>query len=82
MKTFDLNGDELAEGGYALLLCEILGIEDGGVHVRVKNSDHELLIGARHDEIFDGMVADSELTAYMIPCPGENDDEVRTCPME
>lgn len=60
----DINGQELREGGLAMLLCEVLEIEPQGVRVRVMNSDMELGVGAKHDEVLGGMVADSELTAF------------------
>jgi hypothetical protein len=60
----DINGGELRQGGMAMLLCEVLAIEDGGVRVRVMNSELEIVVGTKHDEVLDGMVADSELTAF------------------
>jgi hypothetical protein len=60
----DINGHEINEGGAGLLLCEILAIESGGVRIRIMNSDLEMLVGAKHDEVMGGMVADSELTAF------------------
>lgn len=66
----DINGQELRKGGFGLLLCEILDVTAEGVHVRVMNSDMDLLVGTRHDEVFDGLVADSELTVF-IPEPAE-----------
>ena len=60
----DINGGELRKGGMAMLLCEVLDVEDDHVHVRVMNSVTELAIGVRFDEVLDGLVADSELTAF------------------
>lgn len=60
----DINGQELREGAAAQLLCEILAIEDDGVRVRVMNSELEILVGTKHDEVLGGWVADSELTAF------------------
>lgn len=48
----------------AMLLCEVLAIESDGVRVRVMNSELEILVAAKHDEILGGDVADSELTAF------------------
>lgn len=61
----DINGQELREDGAALLLCEILEITNEGVRVRILNSDIELFVGAKHDEVLGGLVADSELTAFL-----------------
>ena len=60
----DINGAALAEGDTAQLLCEIRQITGDGIVVRVMNSEMELLIGAKHDEVLGGMVADSELTLF------------------
>lgn len=60
----DINGDELVKGAAALLLCEILSIEQHQVVVRIMNSDTELAVGTKHDEVLGGLVADSELTAF------------------
>jgi hypothetical protein len=60
----DINGGELRQGGMAMLLCEVLAIEPDGVRVRVMNSELEILVGAKHDEVLGGIVADSELTAF------------------
>jgi hypothetical protein len=59
----DINGQELREGGAALLLCEIVAFEPEGIHVRIMNSDMSILVGVRNDEALGGLVADSELTA-------------------
>jgi hypothetical protein len=43
-----------------------------GVRVRVMNSDLEILVGIKHDEVLGGWVADSELTALVVSeqsCP-------------
>jgi len=48
-----------------MLLCEVLAIDDAeGVRLRVMNSDLEILVRAKHDEVLGGFVADSELTAF------------------
>jgi hypothetical protein len=60
----DINGGELREGGMAMLLCEVLAVDDSSVRVRVMNSELEILVGAKHDEVLGGLVADSELTAF------------------
>lgn len=63
----DVNGGELREGGLAMLLCEVVAIEDHGVRVRVMNSELEIQVGAKFDEVLGGSggaVADSELTAF------------------
>ena len=61
----DINGGELRAGGAAMLLCEVLAIDDAeGVRLRVMNSDLEILVRAKHDEVLGGFVADSELTAF------------------
>jgi hypothetical protein len=59
----DLNGRQFREHGMALLLCEVLAIETEGVRVRILNSDLELLVGCKRDEVL-GEVADPELTVY------------------
>lgn len=63
----DINGELLEKGGTASLLCEILDVSEQGVHIRVMNSDHELLVSASHDEVLGGLVASSELTAFLAP---------------
>lgn len=83
----DINGQELLKGHLAQLLCEVLAVEDGaGVHVRIMNSETELLIGCKHDEVLGGAVADSELTRFEeVPVPADPDDQAdgaKTCPME
>ena len=81
----DINGGELRKGGMAMLLCEVLAVEDDHVHVRVMNSVTELAIGVRFDEVLDGLVADSELTAFEPLQMTNTDDQadgVKTCPME
>lgn len=87
----DINGGELREGGAAMLLCEVVAIEEGQVRVRVMNSELEILVGTKHDEVLGGMVADSELTAFEPPqtagCqlpadPDDHADEVKRCRME
>jgi hypothetical protein len=60
----DVNGGTLREGGIAMLLCEVLAINADGVRVRIMNSEQEILVGAKHDEVLGGHVADSELTAF------------------
>jgi hypothetical protein len=61
----DINGQAIVEGGAALLLCEVLEIQPGCIRLRVMNSEMELAVGAKHDEVLGGMVADSELTALV-----------------
>lgn len=61
----DINGQEIREGGLAMLLCEVLEIDPTGVRIRIMNSDLEMVVGAKHDEVLGGMVADSELTAFI-----------------
>lgn len=56
----DINGIEITEGGAGQLLCEVLSVEEDGVHVRILNSETELLIGCKHDEALGGVIADSE----------------------
>jgi hypothetical protein len=70
----DINGSEFRKGGCALLLCEVLDVEDAGVRVRIMNSEMELFIGCKCDEVLGGMVADSELTAFDEP-QDERDDQ-------
>ena len=60
----DINGGELREGGMAMLLCEVRVIGEASVRVRVMNNDLEILVNAKHDEVLNGLVADSELTAF------------------
>jgi hypothetical protein len=83
----DINGQELVEGGMAMLLCEILEIEPGQVRIRIMNSDMELAVGAKQDEVLGGMVADSELTAFveqprvMARSEPENEPESESVPV-
>lgn len=60
----DINGQELREGALAMLLCQVLDIGEDSVRVRVLNSELEIDVGAKHDEVLGGLVADSELTAF------------------
>jgi len=60
----DINGGEIRQGGMAMLLCEVLAIDDAGVRVRVMNSDLEILVGTKHDEVLGGAIVDSELTVF------------------
>jgi hypothetical protein len=82
----DINGQELREGGAAMLLCEILSIDQDHIVLRVMNSDLEIAVGAKHDEVLGGLVADSELTAFEDPNPkpdlDDQADEVKLCRME
>jgi hypothetical protein len=75
--VLDINGGELREGGLAQLLCEVVAIGDDGVRLRVLNSDMDLYVGAKHDEVLGGLVADSELTAFVeappTPAPAQSD---------
>lgn len=65
MKALDINGQEIREGGLALLLCEVVEIEPTVVRVRIMNSEIELGVGTKRDEVLGGQVADSELTAFV-----------------
>jgi hypothetical protein len=60
----DINGQELRECALAMLLCQVLDIGEDSVRVRVLNSELEIDVGAKHDEVLGGLVADSELTAF------------------
>jgi hypothetical protein len=60
----DINGQALHEGDTAQLLCEVTDISDRGVLVRVMNSELELMVDAKHDEVLGGLVAGSELTLF------------------
>ena len=72
----DINGQELRQGGLASLLCQVLEVEADHVRIRVMNSDMEMAVGAKHDEVLGGMVADSELTAFVEePPPLSRDDQ-------
>jgi hypothetical protein len=65
LKVLDINGQELCAGGDAMLLCEILEISDEYVRIRVRNSTTELFVSITHDEVLGGLVAGSELTAFL-----------------
>jgi hypothetical protein len=71
----DINGQEIREGGLAILLCEVIEIEPAGVRLRIMNSEIELSVGAKNDEVLGGLVADSELTAFTenppVPAPAD-----------
>jgi len=69
----DINGQPLRQGKLAQILCEILEVDDQGVLVRLLNSDIEVLVGARVDEPLGGLVADSELTAF-VEAPDEAEE--------
>jgi hypothetical protein len=73
----DINGQELRQGKLGLLLCEILDLDGEGARVRILNSDMELYVGARHDEALGGLVADSELTAFVEAEPTESTERDR-----
>lgn len=60
----DINGNEFKVGTGAFLLCEVVEIREDGIMVRIMNSDTHYLVNAKHDEVFGGLVADSELTAF------------------
>lgn len=60
----DINGMPIVEGDTAQILCQVIELKPTGVVVRIMNSDMELLIGAKHDEVLGGLVADSELTLF------------------
>ena len=70
----DINGADLIEGQLAQLLCQIVEISERGIVLRVMNSEEQLLVGAKVDEVLGGLVADSELTAFetstLGPFPG------------
>lgn len=72
--TFDVNGQELRKNGLALLLCEIVEIEPELVRIRIMNSDVELGVCVKSDEVL-GRVADSELTAFVESAPPAEKDE-------
>jgi len=88
----DINGHELREGAAALLLCEVRSIEQHQVIIRIMNSDTELAVGTKHDEVLGGLVADSELTAFDVSDAhlqrdlaidiDNQADGVKTCRME
>ncbi len=65
MKLLDINGQEIREGGLAMLLCEVIEIEPSLVRVRILNSEMELGVITKRDEVLGGLVADSELTAFV-----------------
>lgn len=65
MKVLDINGQELREGAGASLLCEILEVTHEGVRIRVLNSEMVMLVSISHDEVLGGLVAGSELTAFL-----------------
>jgi hypothetical protein len=83
----DVNGRELEKGDLAQLLCEILDVDEHqGVRARILNSETELLIGCKRDEVL-GLVADSELVKFDGPAPAvlsadDQADGVKLCPME
>lgn len=75
----DINGQELREGGYAMLLCEVVKIEGGAVVLRVMNSQTQLAVGSKFDEVLGGLVADSELTAFnVVPVASPDSDPCLT----
>jgi hypothetical protein len=74
----DINGQELREGSAALLLCEVIAIEPAQIVVRVMNSDMQLAVGTKHDEVLGGDVADSELTALSEVAASEP-DPIKPC---
>ena len=82
----DINGSPLLPGSPASLLCEILAVEDDHVRVRVMNSELEIAVGVKHDEVLGGLVADSELTAFepsaVSSQPSAPDEDVRRSSME
>ena len=66
----DINGQQFRKGGMALLLCEVVDIETNQLRIRIMNSEMELAVEAKHDEVLGGMVADSELTVFVeVPEP-------------
>jgi hypothetical protein len=82
----DINGQEIRKGDLVQLLCEVVAVEDDvGVHVRIMNSETEMLIGCKQDEVLYGDVVDSELTLFeeqLRPDPDDQADGVKTCRME
>jgi hypothetical protein len=85
----DINGQDIRKGDLVQLLCEVIAVEDAaGVHVRVMNSETEMLIGCKQDEVLGGAVADSELTGFeeaptaVGPDADDQADGVKLCPME
>jgi hypothetical protein len=73
--VLDINGQLFQEKGLALLLCEILDIQADHLRIRIMNSEMELAVGAEHDEVLGGMVADSELTVFVEgPADGPDKD--------
>lgn len=83
----DVNGQVFGEGGLAQLLCEVKEILPTGIVVRVMNTDDMLLhIDVRRDEALGGLVASSELTAFVlreaISDPDPSQSEVKAWPME
>jgi hypothetical protein len=73
--VLDINGQEFREKGLAMLLCEVVAIEPEGVRIRIMNSEEEMLVGCKRDEVLGGLVADSELTVF-------DDDGVKPCRTE
>lgn len=87
----DINGGELRTGGMAMLLCEVVDVDNDHVRVRVMNSELEIDVGVKRDEVLGGLVVDSELTAFdptmdpgAVVAAGDDDqaDGVKTWPME
>lgn len=73
----DINGQEILEGATGALLCEVLGMDEEGVRVRILNSEMELVIGCKNDEALGGLVADSEFAMFfasdgMVDAAGNN----------
>jgi hypothetical protein len=88
----DVNGQELRDRDLVQLLCEVIEVDESeGVRVRILNSEIELLIGCKRDEVL-GLVADSELVKFDGPAPAvmsvddQTDDDqadgVKLWPME
>jgi hypothetical protein len=57
----DINGREINEGCLGKVLVEVVSVDPAeGVHIRILNSEIELLIGCKQDEALGGLVADAE----------------------
>jgi hypothetical protein len=57
----DINGVDIREGRVGQLLVQVVKIDPAtGIHVRILNSEYDLVVGCREDEALGGFVADSE----------------------
>lgn len=75
----DINGQPLNQGDTAQMLCEVIEISDRGVLVRVMNSELQLLVDAKHDEVLGGLVVGSELTLFESTNRGPDLEPVNPC---